>query len=163
MSPGSTGRCAPWPRRPAAGRLEAAIPITLTDLNGEDPRTVPGPFQLMGPGDVTRLVPGAIVRRFPTPGASDAEETKLAHVEFAAVDLPWRYTPHLPVGERLAPWLVLVVGRPGADGLSLRPDGTVRISIAVQRQHDLAQAWRWAHVHTVGGHRRARLLSPAPT
>ena len=145
----------------AGGRLAAAIPVTVSELTGPDVRTVPGPFQLMGPGDVARLAPGAIVRRFPTPGASDAEETKLAHVEFAAVDLPWRYTPRMPAADRLAPWLALLVAPPGADGLSLRPDGTVRVGTAVQRTHDLAQAWQWAHVHTVGGHERARLLSPA--
>ena len=76
-----------------------------------------------GPGDVQRLAAGAITRRFPAPGASDAEVTKLALVEFAAQDLPWRYTPATSASTRLRPWLVLVVGQRAPDDIVLRPTG----------------------------------------
>ncbi len=79
------------------------------------------PYELFGPGDVHRLAPGTITRRFPAPGATDAEETKLALVEFGAVqDLPWRYTPRSPAAGGLRPWLVLVVGRRTADEIIVR-------------------------------------------
>jgi len=55
---------------------------------------------------VKRLAAGAITRRFPAPGASNAEATKLALVEFSAPDAPWRYTPERPAAGRLRPWLV---------------------------------------------------------
>ncbi|WP_331758660.1 hypothetical protein OG225_41005 (plasmid) [Nocardia sp. NBC_01377] len=145
----------------ADGRLSAAIDIELTDHNGVGARQIPSPYQVMGPGDVARLAPGAVVRRFPAPGCSDAETSKLAFVELAAIDLPWRYTPQLPDGMKLAPWMVLLVGVPGGHGLSLRPDGTVQISVAVQNDHKLTESALWAHVHQVGVFERARLLSPA--
>lgn len=153
---------------PAAGavdapaRLAAAIPVTLNPLHGGASVPVAGRFVLMGPADVERLGPGAIARRFPSPGVSDAEETKLPHVEFTALDLPWRYTPNKPNGERLDPWLVLVVAPAGPDGLSLRPDGKVRIGVGAQGAHPLGDSWQWAHVHEVGGFRRSRILSPVP-
>ncbi len=145
----------------AGGRLKAEISISLTDLAGADPHKVEAEFELMGPGDVDRLLPGAIVRRFPAPGSSDAEETKLPFIEFSSADLPWRYTPKPASGEKLEPWLALVVGTPGSGGLSLRPDGTVEISVDVQNRHQLSEAAFWAHVHQVGAFERARLLSPA--
>lgn len=146
---------------PAGGRLKAKLSITLTDLAGADEHKVDAEYELMGPGDVDRLLPGAIVRRFPAPGSSDAEETKLPFIEFSSVDLPWRYTPKPAAGTQLEPWLALVVGPPGAGGLSLRPDSTVRISVEVQNRHPLTEAALWAHVHQVGAFERARLLSPA--
>lgn len=144
------------------GRLSAKVDIGIANLDGSDPRTVQAEFQLMGPGDVARLTPGAIVRRYPSPGADDAESEKLAHVEFAESDLPWRYTPQHPSGEQLAPWLALVVGVQGAEGISTRPDGSVRLSPTVQAAHGLDGSWAWAHVHTVGAFERSRLMSPAP-
>ncbi len=146
----------------ADGRLMAEAAVDVADI--ADPgnvRTASPAFHVMGPGDVKALAPGAILRRHPSPGSGDAEETKLALVEFAAADLPWRYTPQLPSGQRLRPWLVLVVGVPGAGGVAKRPDGTVRLSTSVQAAHDLADSWDWAHVHRVPGFERSRLVSPA--
>lgn len=145
----------------ASGRLSAAIDIELTDHNGVGLRRIPAAYQVMGPGDVARLAPGAILRRFPAPGSRDAETDKLAFVELAAIDLPWRYTPQPPDGAKLAPWLVLVVGMQGGNGLFLRPDGSVQVSTAVQGAHQLTKSSAlWAHVHQVGPFERARLLSP---
>jgi len=64
-----------------SGRLQGSVPVTVADLaNAADTRAAPVTFELFGPGDVDRLAPGAITRRFPSPGTSDAEETKLALV-----------------------------------------------------------------------------------
>lgn len=144
-----------------AGRLRGQAPVTVADLdNPGDTLVVPAPYELFGPGDVQRVGPGAITRRFPAPGASDAEETKLALVELAAPDLPWRYTPAAVVGTVLRPWLVLVVGRRSPEEIVLRPDGRVSLGTAAQAEHPLADSWQWAHVHVVDGTPIARLLSP---
>lgn len=143
-----------------SGRLEASYPVELEDTAGTREQ-VATPFQLMGPGDVEGLAPGTVVRRHPAPAAGDAESGKIALVEFSRSDLPWRYTPVLPEGLRLRPWLVLVVGERGAQGVSVRPDGTVRIHPGVLQQHPLSQSHNWAHVHEVDGHIRSRLLGPA--
>src|SRR5215210_334632 len=148
---------------PAAldGRLQGTATVELADLSRPTVgRRPPAPYELFGPGDVQRLAAGAITRRFPAPGASDAEETKLALVEFRAIDLPWRYTPTAASGGVLRPWLVLVVGRRGADGLTLRPDGRVTLGLGIQATHPLPASSLWAHVHHVDGKKLARIVAP---
>jgi hypothetical protein len=143
------------------GRLRGTAAVTVADLgNPADSRVAQAPYELFGPGDVQRLAAGAITRRFPAPGASDAEETKLALVEFAATDLPWRYTPAAAVGNVLRPWLVLVVGHRDPDEIVLRKDGRVTLGTVTQAAHNLGESWRWAHVHQVDGPPIARLLAP---
>lgn len=142
------------------GRLQGSAPVLLGDVtNPSVTRAVPAPFELFGPGDVLRLGAGAITRRFPVPAAGDAEETKLALVELAAADFPWRYTPSPAAGAVLRPWLVLVVGPRSPDEIVLRPDGRVTLGTATQAAHPLGESWRWAHVHEVD-QRIARILCP---
>jgi hypothetical protein len=144
-----------------AGRLQGTAAVTIADLdNPGATRPTPADYELFGPGDVVRLADHTIVRRFPAPGSSDAEETKLPLVEFDAVDLPWRYTPQAATGAVLRPWLVLVVGRRGPDEIVARPDGRVGLGLVTQAAHVLAESWRWAHVHEVDGRQIARLLAP---
>lgn len=144
----------------AGGRLQGQAPVVVTDLaDASDVRPVQADFELFGPGDVQRLAAGAIARRFPAPGASDAEETKLALVELASPDLPWRYTPAAAT-PRLRPWLVLVVGRRSPDEVVLRTDGRVTLGTAAQAAHPLSASWQWAHVHEVDGRLIARVLAP---
>jgi hypothetical protein len=153
------------------GRLQATQPLTVSDLSGGDPRTGGGKFELFGPGDAVRPLPSTITRRYPAPGAHDAEETKAALVELEPEDLPWRYSPEVPGSHDvppgstgLRPWLVLVLGTSGPGELSFAPDGRVGLGDTVQRTHPLHQSWRWAHVHEVPGgtapQRIARILSP---
>jgi Family of unknown function (DUF6603) len=49
-------------------------------------------FLLRGPEDVGGLKPGAVRRTYPAHGAFGVETDKCVYVEFAATDLPWRYT-----------------------------------------------------------------------
>ena len=145
-----------------AGRLQAALPVTLVDVDDASRTSPPGgaPFELLGPGDVRGLLPGAIVKRVPAPGTSDAVETKAAHIEFAATDLPWRYSPELGnASQGVRPWLVLVVGTSG-DEIVVRQDGTVQLFSGVLAKHKLSESRRWAHVHDIPGAPVARILSP---
>ncbi len=145
----------------ASGRLQGATDVTLADLKSLMPATAKAKYELFGPGDVTRLAAGAITRRFPTPNSSDAEVTKLALVEFAAEDLPWRYTPQLAGGGELRPWIVVVVGQRAPDDIVLRPDGRVTLGLTAQKNHVLTQSASWAHVQQVDGHGAiARIVAP---
>ena len=119
-------------------------------------QTAKAQYELFGPGDVQRLAAGAITRRFPAPNASDAEVTKLALVEFAAPDLPWRYTPQLAGATALRPWLVLVVGQRAPDDIVLRPDGRVTLGLVAQSNHMLSR------VGAVGARARGRRTSRSP-
>jgi hypothetical protein len=156
-----------------AGRLQGLAAVTIADLgNPGDTRSAPGPFELLGPGDVERLAAGAVVRRYPSPGIHDAELDKKPLVELVAVDLPWRYTPELDrdftipgtlaPGHGIRPWLALVAGPPGPAGIVVSAGGDVTLSPAVQADHDLSMSWRWAHVHEISpDESRARILCPA--
>lgn len=145
-----------------AGRLQAKMSLAIADLaNAGDSRDRDAPFELLGAGDVQRLAFGVVTRRYPAPGAADAEETKAALVEFKrndVVDLPWRYTPEVDQGGRLRPWLVLVVGKDGE--LTIEADGSVTLGIAAQQAHKLADSWQWAHVHEIDATTIARILCP---
>jgi hypothetical protein len=146
------------------GRLRGVASVVIADMDHPSQQVTAAPgFELFGPGDVHRLAAGAITRRFPAPHAGNAEVTKLALVEFAAADLPWRYTPQRPAGGVLRPWLVLVVGRRRADEIVLRPDGRVTLGVGIQANHALSGSHRWAHVHLVDGREVARLLAPVVT
>jgi len=147
---------------PIAGRLQGSVDVILADVaNPAVTKTAKAPYELFGPGDVQRLAVGAITRRFPAPNASDAEVTKLALVEFAAPDLPWRYTPVLASGGKLRPWVVLVVGQRAPDEIILRPDGRVTLGLTAQQNHVLGLSAQWAHIQQVDGHGPiARVVAP---
>lgn len=161
-----------WAQSPIGASLVQADDGQQTLDHGEfDPRaTLRGPARettpiappvkprMLGPGGVARLVPQAIGRAFPSPGAVDHAPNDLAALELTVPELPWLLTPARPGGRnRLRPWLVLIVVDaatpfdPGA-----RPLPRVRPTTA--ELPDLAQAWAWAHVQSPPG--VARLLCP---
>lgn len=146
------------------GRLTAAVTLTLAT---EDPpqesvtRTVS--FDVMGPGDAQALKHTAVVRMVPPPGTPDAEREKCVHVDLAAPDLPWRYTPQLAGGRVLRPWIVLVVGTEAE--VQVQPGGDVVLTGGVLAAHDLTKAARWAHAQEDldrPGQLVARLLCERP-
>jgi hypothetical protein len=149
----------------AAGRLQGSTDVNLADVaNPATTKIAKAQYELFGPGDVQRLAAGAITRRFPAPNASDSEVTKLALVEFADFDLPWRYSPMLAAGGELRPWLVLVVGQRAPNDIVLRPDGRVTLGLVAQSRHVLSESARWAHVQEVDGHSPiARVVAPPHT
>ncbi len=149
--------------------VQTSVTLSGTDAGGgattSETRQVR--FLLAGPGDVVNLAPGAIVRRYPAPGAVDHESDRCAHVEFADPSLPWRYAPApapAPGTGATHPWLVLVVGLEGSD-LVLGGD-QVTLDAAVQQAHPLGaanQPYPWAHVQDdAEGRRIARVVSGRP-
>ncbi len=113
----------PWLRRGIAQGIGDADPldaplalrpalkafIELSDDAGGLERAE-SPLDLLGPGDVTGLAPGQVVRCEPTPGTADYEPNYLPYVELAVPELPWLLTPAKADGANaLRPWLVLVV------------------------------------------------------
>jgi hypothetical protein len=138
------------------GRVRGAVTATLSDSD----RTVTEqlPFLLPGPADVSSLTARAVRRVVPTSGATDAEHGKLAHIEFADPELPWRYTPlRNPTGAALRPWLVLVVGTETEITITGRQ---ATLTPAVCAAHPLAKSAAWAHLQEADGGTVARLLCP---
>lgn len=118
---------------------------------------------LLGPGDITALVPGQVQRREPVDGTTGFEHNAFAFVEFSDAGLPWRYTPSGPSSSgRLAPWLVLAVVpdeppnliRSGSNGLRILDVGQ-NAGALLPRPED---AWLWAHIQESDGGDYARLL-----
>ncbi|WP_331724249.1 VCBS repeat-containing protein (plasmid) [Streptomyces longwoodensis] len=152
-------RFLPWVRDGLAGGLpsgaaRAAVEVGLTVSRGTDLLPVaPVTVTLLGPGDVTGVDPGQIIRAFPAPDATGVETTGFAAVEFDRPDLPWMFSPGGPDERgRLRPWLVLVVV-PEADAQLTAADGTgtapAVLSCPADALPDLASSWAWAHAQLV--------------
>lgn len=150
----------PWVRRGLASLITntpatnyASLPVAMAVNNAGVP--VPA-LRLLGPGDVTGLDPGAVIRTDPCDGADAFEPNYLAMVELGLPDLPWLFTPAAPSAGRLRPWICLVVV-PQTDGVSVdvRGDGVQVLRIAAPLDPrtelpDLAQIDFWAHAQVIG-------------
>ncbi|SDC91501.1 hypothetical protein SAMN04488104_100953 [Algoriphagus faecimaris] len=73
--------------------------------------TVSKTVKVQGPGDVLGINSKSIIRVHPKNGVKNFETNNLCYVEFYEEDLPWRFTPAKPVGNKLRPWLALIVLR----------------------------------------------------
>ncbi len=107
-------------------------------------------LQLIGPGDITGIKRTAVVKTEPLDGVATFEPNYLPYIEFYEEDFPWRYSPVRAAGEKLRPWLVLVVLSeeeferrflPGAP-LTAITHGTEKIAFPPAQE-----TWAWAHVH----------------
>lgn len=134
--------------------VDLKIKPTLLDGSTGTIETVPQTVELYGPGDIVGIDSSAIVRIEPRNWITNFEPNYLPYIEFYDEDFPWRYTPAKPDGDRLKPWLALVVlsedefeegknmqNRP-LPYFTLKPD---------KKTADLfpepEELWAWAHVH----------------
>ncbi len=105
-----------------------------------------------GPGDVLGLDPRQVVRTEPKDATPNFEPNYLAAIEFDTPDLPWLFTPAAPAGDRLRPWLTLIVlaqpeYAPVPGVVSPLPAIDVLSIAALQSLDD---AWNWAHTQVSG-------------
>jgi hypothetical protein len=133
--------------------------VSAAVTGGAAPATISA--TLYGPGDVTGIDRRQIIRSDPPAGATDFEPTLLPCVEFDEPALPWMFSPAAATGDRLRPWLVLVVVP--ADAATVDDDRKV-LTIpagAGGQLPDLDQSWAWAHVQiTSRGDPAAVLADP---
>ena len=160
----------PWLRVGAAAKIErpdddgpqpgvqrASFSVDVV-FNGNAQESVTGvKLQLFGPGDVTSLDPRVVIRTWPGPNVFEAEPNYFPFIEFEQPDLPWRYTPARSAsGERLKPWLNLIVLRETDEIASYKPSsgqgglGVVTVD-AKAALPNLKQSWAWAHAQIAGG------------
>ena len=93
----------------APGTVRGEVKVTLIvrdEAGGSQP--VSKTLTVRGPGDVVGFDQSQIVRRYPSPGTTDAEDTFFVHVELDRPDFPWMFSPFAPASDRLAPWLAVV-------------------------------------------------------
>ena len=121
--------------RPAAGGTD-----TVRDVQAE--------VNLIGPGDVTGIDIGQVLRTEPVDGAVDVETTLFPTIDFDLPNLPWMLSTDKPAGPKLAPWLTLIVV---ADSVSVTVDTARRLIILPRTElPDLTDNWAWAHVQCPG-------------
>jgi hypothetical protein len=141
--------------------LRASIKIALhldavkVDGKTADNRIMPEKeIQLYGPGDIIGIDSKSIIKTEPRNWITNFEPTYLPYIDFYEEDFPWRYTPAKPTGERLRPWLMLVVLKEDEfeDGKNMKDkplpffkmkDGKNTAGIFPKP----AELWAWAHVH----------------
>jgi len=140
----------------ASGIAErATVPIDVS-LNGAG---IPKSFALIAPGDIIGINPQLVVRTEPRNWISNFEPNYLAFIEFYPEDFLWRHTPARPNGEKLSPWLALLVlkapddGRLGEYELVNRRDPLPVLRVTVPAAlPPLTQNWAFGHVHVNEGH-----------
>jgi hypothetical protein len=133
------------------GDVRVNVPVSLS-IGGSAVTPLP-PLALRGPGDVIGFDSGWVRRSWPAAGADNAEPNYFALVEFSEPDLPWRYTPDATDGDRLLPWLCVIVAEESeisenVPSSSTRPLAAVTVSGSALP--DLSQSWAWAHAQVLG-------------
>lgn len=107
--------------------------------------------QLYGPGDIIGLDRRAIIKTEPRQYITNFEPNYLPFVDLYEETLPWLYTPEVPSGQRLRPWIMLVVLKEDEfeDGAQTadRPLPFIVVSAADAIFPPIDQLWAWAHVH----------------
>ena len=129
-----------------AANLERAVVPLGVSLNGAAQTKN---FAIVSPGDIIGVNRDMIVRTEPRHLITDYEPNYLPFVEFYDEDFAWRYTPAKAAGDKLRPWLALLVLEEDEFTRSQRkvplPGITVTNKAALP-PHD--EMYLWAHVHS---------------
>lgn len=140
----------------SATAARASIPLTVrlsSRAPGSDPRTddITMSLSLYGPGDVVGVDPREVVRTVPLHLTAEYPSHLFAAVEFDRPDFPWLLTPAAPNGDRLRPWVVLVVV-PTADAAIAYDPGRPLPTLTCRREElpDLSESWMWVHAQFAG-------------
>jgi len=113
--------------------------------------------EIYGPGDVIGIDARSVVKTDPHNGITNFESNYLPYIDFYDEDFPWRYTPVPPTGQRLNPWITLVVLAQGEfkEGRSSLEGQLPFFTLNKETQKEKIfpksdQLWAWAHVHFNG-------------
>lgn len=136
---------------PDPSKLRASVKLSVEVGSISPPPAVT--LFLHGPGDVRGLDQRAVIRTWPRPGARNAEPNYFPLIEFDQPDLPWRYSPEEAKGNKVRPWLcVLVVPTSAAKNFSPpkpgQPLGVLNVSTSLLP--DLNESALWAHTQIHG-------------
>jgi len=142
----------------ATVKERASVPVQIQVNGAPIAKDVP----LLGPGDVIGMNPQMVVRTEPPPGIGNFEPNYLVFIELYDEDFLWRYTPASASGDKLRPWLALLVLAVGETPESSEftfdvrrlPLPVVKVKVPAALPEP-AQSWAWAHVHINEGHDNA--------
>lgn len=106
---------------------------------------------IYGPGDVLGVDGGQIVRRYPAPGSTNAEETFHAHIELDRTEIPWAFSAQTP-GDTMRAWLALVaLERDEVEWEPMQAGLQPIMSVDAALLPPLDTSWAWAHAQTLRG------------
>jgi len=91
--------------------IQVNVKMEASKEGNSTTRDVTKTVKVQGPGDVLGINSQSVIRAHPKRGVRNFETNNLAYLEFYEEDLPWRFTPAKPVGQKLRPWLYLVLLR----------------------------------------------------
>jgi hypothetical protein len=138
----------------AGAEPRALLPIAVR-FNENDAQSGGVQLALFGPGEVKALDARSVIRTWPRANVMDAEPNYFPLIEFDQADLPWRYTPaRATSGDRLTPWVVLIVLADDEIGGFSPPRGNDLGRVEIKDVSALpkwSQLWAWAHVQYAGG------------
>ena len=145
-SPTSTTRRSPTSRSRTSRSRSRAAPTPPTRRSAST-----------GPATWSRSTPSRSRARFPTPETPAWTPNYFPHVEFDRPDYPWLFSPYEASGDRLHPWLALIVVADDADttyverhDVSQRPALTLSPGAMATELLNLEDRWAWAHVQVAG-------------
>ena len=133
----------------------ATVPVDV-QINGQN---IHKDFSLLGPGDIIGINPQMVVRTEPLNWITNFEPNYLPFIEFYEEDFIWRYTPAKANGDKLRPWIILLVlkdsekeeEREFVFNQNRSPLPTVIVK-STDNIPPLTQTWAWSHVHINEGY-----------
>ena len=90
--------------------------------------------ELVGPGDITAFYHDAIKQVVPSVGSAEFQYDYYPFMEFYEEDFPWRYTPATPSGEKLRPWIAILLCKDGEFSLQTSSEGLPVLKILADNQ-----------------------------
>jgi hypothetical protein len=137
----------------ALERAQVTLNVKLNG-NGSLYATETANLNIIGPGDIIGINTSVVVKTEPHNWITNFEPNYFAHIDFYDEDFPWRFTPAKASGDKLRPWLVLVVLKDDeftrntqlsdVPLASININGTAPSGFPLPK-HD--ETWAWAHVH----------------
>lgn len=153
---------------PLPNRANMNVQLFLQVQGGSAPNPQAAPpvsVQLFGPGDVVGIDPRMVIRTEPRQFTVNYEPNYLCGIEFDTPDFPWLFTPAAPNGDRLHPWVALIVLKADTEFQvpSIAPNPLPAIDVLnISALQDLSESWNWAHVQVSGDSSLSDNLATAP-
>lgn len=149
-------------------RTALNVQLFLQVQGGAAPNPVSAPpvtVQVFGPGDVTGVDARIVIRTEPRQFTVNFEPNYLCGIEFDSPDFPWLFTPAAPNGDRLHPWVALIVLKTADEFQlpSIAPSPLPMVDVLkISALQDLTESWNWAHVQVSGDSSLSDNLAQTP-
>ena len=131
-------------------------------------------ISLIGPGDIVGIDQNVVIKTEPKHWVTNFEPNYFPFIEFYEEDFPWRYSPANATGNKLRPWMVLVVLKESEFERDQTLFGSLPSIRVIGHENDApgttgagskvfpnpGQTWAWAHVHMNGDLDDTNLLDP---